>query len=92
VSNWIVSKTDIDALVSVALRWTEAGLLEATQPAVADILAVTLSTATELGSKLWAANHDTVNYGGPLSELDLVQYAQWDADEPLAILTVIPPL
>lgn len=83
MSNLIVSKTDIDAIVSVALRWTETGLLKEAPAAVADVLLVTEDNATQIGSMLWAANHDTVNYGGPFSELDLEQYAEWDADEPV---------
>ena len=65
MSTWIVSKTDIDALVSVALRWTETGLIEMQPPAVAAVLAVTPGNADEVGLNLWAANHDSNNYGGP---------------------------
>jgi hypothetical protein len=87
MSNWIVSKTDIDALVSVAFRWTEAGALQETPPSVVELLTVTDSNATKIGVDLWRANHDTCNYGGPLSQLDLEQYATWDADPPVEMPT-----
>lgn len=65
MSNWIVSKTDIDALVSVALRWTEEGLMGAQPTSVAAVLTVIPENASRVGRMLWTANHDTFNFGGP---------------------------
>lgn len=65
MSVWIVSREDIDAIVTVAVRWTEFGAIEHMPPAAADVLRVTRENATEVGTRLWRANHDSYNYGGP---------------------------
>ena len=81
MSTWIVSKADIDALVSVALRWTETGLVDVQPPSVAAVLTVTPDSASEIGAKLWAANHDANNYGGPKSMADPELLEELDADD-----------
>ncbi len=65
MSVWVVSKTDIDALVSVALKWTERGDVARMPEPAASVLKVSRETASEVGTRLWAANHDAFNYGGP---------------------------
>ncbi len=85
MSTWIVSKTDIDAIVTVALRWTEAGLLEIQPASVQAILAVRPDSASEVGSKLWAANHEANNYGGPRELADPEFLAELDAEDVVAM-------
>ncbi len=70
MSNFVVSKEDIDAIVTVALRWTESGALDQMPPQAAEVLRVTRSNANEVGERLWSANHDSVNYGGPRDLVD----------------------
>jgi hypothetical protein len=83
VSVRIVSSADIDAIVTVALRWTESGALERLPAQAAQVLRVTPENATEVGIRLWLANHDTFNYGGPreLVEPEVVAEAEeWDVE------------
>lgn len=68
MSGLLLSATDIDAFVTIALRWTGAGVVAAQPRNVRDVLTVTDATATEVGRRLWLANHNAVNFGGP-SEL-----------------------
>jgi hypothetical protein len=65
MSRWIITKTDLDAYVSVAYRWTDVGLVERMPPELAEVLRVTDGNASEVGARLWAANHDASNFGGP---------------------------
>lgn len=65
MSVWILSKADVDAYVSIAYRWTEAGQVDQMTAEVSEVLRVTDANASEIGSKLWAANHDAFNFGGP---------------------------
>lgn len=81
MSSWIVSKTDIDAIVSVALRWTETGLMEVQPSSVAAVLKVTPGNASEIGARLWAANHEANNYGGPKSMADPEFLEDLDPDD-----------
>lgn len=65
MSVWIISKPDLDAYVSIAYRWTERGDTARMPREAAEVLTVTLDNASEVGKRLWAANHDAFNYGGP---------------------------
>jgi hypothetical protein len=87
LSVWIVSKTDIDALVTVPFRWSETGVLTGLPKWVAGLLTVTPSNASDIGSRLWRANHDTFNYGGPRELLDPEMLAEVDAHD----VAVTPP-
>jgi hypothetical protein len=74
MSGWIITKADVDAFVSVAYRWTEAGQVDVMPPEFAQVLRVTDDNASDLGAHLWAANHDATNFGGPrrLADPELV--------------------
>lgn len=50
------TKADIDALVTIALRWSQRGDAERMPAVVADVLWVTRDTATALGARLWNVN------------------------------------
>jgi hypothetical protein len=76
VSVSLCSKTDIDALVTIALRWTEAGLIPASPDWIRQILTVTSSNADGVGTRLWRANHDMYNFRGPSEMLDASAIAE----------------
>jgi hypothetical protein len=86
VSVRIVTKADIDAIVTVALRWTESGALQHMPAQAAGVLRVTPENATEVGTLLWRANHDSYNYGGPRELLEPEEVAEvpedWVAEMP----------
>lgn len=65
-----MSRTDLDAYVSIAHHWTAHRHLAHMPSDVATVLAVTDASATEVGRRLWRANHDAVNYGGPREHSD----------------------
>lgn len=93
MSVWIVSKADIDAIVTVALRWTESGALEHMPAQVADILRVTPENATQIGVLLWLANHDSFNYGGPpefMEPAELAEMEEWAEEMPEYTFTAFP--
>jgi hypothetical protein len=67
VSSELASKTDIDALVTIALQWTEDGHVDAMPEPARTVLRVTPEHASEIGRDLWQANADAFYFGGPPS-------------------------
>jgi len=65
VSSHLVSKTDIDALVTIALQWTEDGHVDAMPEPARTVLRVTLENASDVGRQLWQTNADAFYFGGP---------------------------
>lgn len=65
MSNQLVSKADIDALVTIAMQWTEAGDVDAMPEPARTVLRVTAQNADEVGRQLWQANADAFYFGGP---------------------------
>lgn len=70
VSNHVVSKTDIDALVTIALQWTEDGHVDAMPEPARTVLRVIPDDASEVGRQLWQANVDAFYFGGPREYCD----------------------
>ena len=83
MSVWVVSKTDMDALITIAVHWTEHGDLARLPAPAASVLRVTRQTASQVGARLWLANHNTFNYEGP---------PEWQDPEYLAELNANPEL
>jgi hypothetical protein len=65
VSSHLVSKTDIDALVTIAFQWTEDGHVDAMPEPAKTVLRVTPENASNVGRQLWQTNADAVYFGGP---------------------------
>lgn len=65
MSSQLVSKTDIDALVSIALQWTEAGHVDAMPEPARTVLRVTPENASDVGRQLWQTSADAFHFGGP---------------------------
>jgi hypothetical protein len=82
VSVWVVSTETIDAIVTVALRWTESGVTEYMPAEAADVLRVTPENATEVGTRLLRANYDQFNYGGPRERLTPEEIAETPEYQP----------
>lgn len=83
MSSQLVSKTDIDALVTVALQWTEAGHVDAMPEPARTVLRVTQENATAVGRQLWQTNADAVYFGGPPEgcDPDVREEAQAELDQ-----------
>ena len=56
MSRWILSKADVDAYVTIALRWTERGDIARLPEPARSVLTVTLATASDVGQRLWYGN------------------------------------
>ncbi len=82
LSSQLVSKTDIDALVTVALQWTEDGHVDAMPEPARTVLRLTQENASSVGQQLWQANADAVYFGGPPEgcDPDLREEAQAEPD------------
>lgn len=55
---FLLSKTEIDAMVTVALRWTEHGDVARMPEPARTVLHVTPANATDVGTRLWQPNRD----------------------------------
>lgn len=88
LSVWIITKADLDAYVSIAYRWTQAGEVATMPPEVAEVLTITDQNADEVGAWLWAANHDAFNFGGPKRLVDPALLAE---DEQTGQVVEMPP-
>lgn len=78
MSSSLVSKTDVDALVTIALQWTETGHVDAMPEPARTVLRVTPESASEVGRQLWQANVDAFYFGGPREwcEPDVLEQGQ----------------
>ncbi|MGH3347504.1 MAG: hypothetical protein ACRDO4_11030 [Nocardioides sp.] len=56
MSRRILSKADVDAYVTIALRWTERGEVTFLPQPARSVLAVTRDTASDIGQRLWYGN------------------------------------
>lgn len=61
----LVSKTEIDALVTIAIQWTQDGHVDAMPEPARTVLRVTSEIASDVGRRLWQANAGAFYFGGP---------------------------
>lgn len=80
MSSDLVSKTDIDALVTVAVQWTDGGHVDSMPEPARTVLKVTLQNASDVGRQLWQANADAFYFGGPPEGCDPETRAEAEAE------------